>query len=136
MFLHEKCLLAIIVYICAKLYQFRSTMSLRNAVGAPQSCLTQKSPVHIGLSRFGWPVLTSRLPDGLFFCSYIKINQLNVLHRDSYQKWEIVPPLLVYAILPSKTEEIYTELLSIIKGLCINRMLNFEPKSIHVDFYS
>ena len=54
--------------------------------------------------RCGWPILTSRHPDGFFLSPCIQMSQLNRLHRGSHQKWEIVPPL-VADLNPLKTNE-------------------------------
>ena len=40
----------------------------------------------------------------------------------------------MFALLPSKSEEIYSTLLSMISTLCTDRNLEFKPSLVHIDF--
>ncbi|CAC5384871.1 unnamed protein product [Mytilus coruscus] len=41
---------------------------------------------------------------------------------------------LVFVLLPSKSEEIYTVLLNMISSLCTDRNIMFKPRIVHIDF--
>ena len=68
--------------------------------------------------------------DGTFkFCPKY-FEQLYTIH--GFKLGHYVP--LVFALLPSKTEAVYTTLLQMVSVLCQERQLYLKPSVVHIDF--
>ncbi|VDI53174.1 Hypothetical predicted protein, partial [Mytilus galloprovincialis] len=70
------------------------------------------------------------LIDGTFSYCPKYFEQLYTFH--GFKLGHYVP--LVFALLPSKSEEIYTVLLNMISSLCTDRNIMFKPRIVHIDF--
>ena len=68
--------------------------------------------------------------DGTFKCCPKFFEQLYTIH--GFKNGHYIP--LVYALLPSKSENTYVTFMSILCKLCEDKNLQFKPKLIHVDF--
>jgi hypothetical protein len=63
------------------------------------------------------------------FCSKY-FEQLYTIH--GFKLRHYVP--LIFALLPSKTEAVYTTLLQMVSVLCQERQLDLRPSVVHIDF--